>query len=352
MKYSEFEYICIAITSSLTFIGILVLLIAKINLIRTPLRHIRKDLVCVIFIWQLLIGPLIIAQVWVYTFSDLVDLLTEVVFSISIFVMYMYQKECLTFFTNKYITETPNVLDNLVKDKNHQKIMFEHAHPMHKITGLQRLKLTELYTRYSYLLSGKFVFWICRKRRVKSYKMSRDISIQNNIYLTMYLFSIPIILTIKFILDQTIGLDSINVGRFQLLGFFNLLELVITFTAIPRLTSFSLSFTEVFSFFESNKQLICIVGLRISKKVISSALGGIVPTVSIYNTEESQSILESLIFSLFYLLFWIMTLFRFNHKILNLYEEAPQSVTLRNTVKDKLMLNQNLNAANETCTDM
>ena len=85
-------------------------------------------------------------------------MLTEIVFSISIFVMYVYQKECLTFFTNKYVTETPNVLDNLVKDKNHQKIMFEHAHPMHKVTGLQRLKLTELYTRYSYLLSGKFVF--------------------------------------------------------------------------------------------------------------------------------------------------------------------------------------------------
>ena len=324
------------------------LLISAIKMIRTPLKHIRKDLIGVVFICHFLTGLLVVVQICIYTTIDLVDLLTEAVLSISIFVMYMYQKECLTFFTNKYVTETLNVLDNLVKDKNHQKIMFEHAHPMHKITGLQRLKLTELYTRYSYLLSGKFVIWICRKKNISSFIMAEGISKRNNLFFALYLSLIPIVLTIKFILNQTVDLDTIKLGRLSISGFFNLAELIITVLFLPRLVSFAFNFNQLYSFFGGNKQLFWVLAPKVFRRIIAGLLFVTGPTVSIYSSEESQSILIALIFSLFYLLFSFMMLYRFRPFILNLYEEAPIANWIDDVSKEKLIVDKNLNGATET----
>ena len=351
IEYTEFTYVSVTLAASLVFIGMLFILAATVKILMTPLKHIRKDLIFVIFICMLLIGPLIVVQIWVYsskTLTDLAELLTEIIFSVAIFVMYVYQKECLMFFTNKYVIETPNVLENLVKDQDHQKIMFQYQHPMENVKGIERLRLVELYVRYWYILSGRYVFWFCKKKKVKSYQLSRDISIKNNVYITLYLFSIPTLLTAIFVLDKTVGLDAISVGRFRLAGFLNLTALIITLLALPRLTSFSLSFIEVFSFFESNKQVFWVVFLRLINKLIGSALGAINPEISIYDKIETNIILGALIFSLFYCLFWMMTFARFNSKTLSLYEKAPQSVTLRLTVEEKLLKAQNINDTNDT----
>ena len=172
-----------------------------------------------------------------------------------------------------------------------------------------------------------------KRKKVKSYQLSRDISIKNNVYITLYLFSIPTLLTLNFVLDKTVGLDAISVGRFQLAGFLNLAALIITLIALPRLTSFSLSFIEVFSFFESNKQVFWVVFLRLINKLIGSALGAINPEISIYDKIETNIILGALIFSLFYCLFWMMTFVRFNSKNPKLVRESSTKCNFKTKFK-------------------
>ena len=93
LKYEFFVLILIAVTSALVLFGLLFLFAAFVKLIRITLRHIRTDLVYTIFVCQILIGLLIVAQICVYTTMDLVDLATEVVLSIDLFVFYVFQKE-------------------------------------------------------------------------------------------------------------------------------------------------------------------------------------------------------------------------------------------------------------------
>ena len=224
-----FVLILIAVTSALVLFGMLFLFAAFVKLIGITLKHIRTDLMYTIFVCQILIGLLIVAQICVYTTMDLVDLVTEVVLSttdvraaaklwpwvtdyangcIDLFVFYMFQKEWLMFFTNKYLLETPTVMNRLVLDQQHKKLMFADKHPMAHKRGFERMRLVDLYTRYSYLLAGHAVVWNCRRRRMSTYEDARVMNRKNNTYITIYLFSIPVLLTAKFIVDQYVGLDT------------------------------------------------------------------------------------------------------------------------------------------------
>ena len=85
--------------------------------------------------------------------------------------------------------------------------------------------------------------------------MAEGISKRNNLFFALYLSLIPIVLIIKFILNQTVDLDTIKLGRLSISGFFNLAELIITVLFLPRLVSFAFNFNHFYSFFGGNKQL-------------------------------------------------------------------------------------------------
>ena len=172
---------------------------------------------------------------------------------------------------------------------------------------------------------------------MSTYEDARVMNRKNNIYITIYLFSIPVLLTAKFVVDQYVGLENLKAGQIKLAGLFKLAELIITLSALPRIISFASSFVEIFSFFESNKQIICIFGLKVFRKLLQVILNFIPAEISTYNRQETTSLLEASIYSLFYFLLCYLTFKRFNPETLMSYEQTTKDVTLRDSVKSKFL---------------
>ena len=150
---------------SITFsaLGIILLIIKIIWFSQTKFIKIRTDILIGTFTFQILVGIIIILCALMYEIADVIAVFIEVALSMALWFYYVYVKECVTYFSYSYLKMNSELKMGLIRDRKHERLMFQFEPPMKEYKACRRFYVTELFVEYTYLLCGRGTQWICCK---------------------------------------------------------------------------------------------------------------------------------------------------------------------------------------------
>jgi len=138
---------------------------------------------------------------------------------------------------------------------------FRYRYPMTELSFYEKIRLTNLYVKYWYLLQSKGrVLYFCY-RPIKSYKEASEFQKSNIRTVWFYIITVPIMMFIEYALDEA---DAIKIGSFNLKILFRGYILSMTLMASLTLNSYARSFTDILPFAKFHNQIRSFVMMKVS----------------------------------------------------------------------------------------
>lgn len=205
--------------------------------------------------FELFIVVLLFLSLWIYQYAKPLLILVDIHLSIVWIYFYIHVKESLCRFLRKYFDENPQNLRLILHNEDHRLYMLERKYPFDDLILCKRTEILDYYTTYWYLLEGGGKVWWCKTRKFKDFKEAFSFQRNNTVVLGIYMFSIPIVAMIEYIIEKT---ESMKVGNFSFLFITSLYIFAITITAVIYINSFARSFDKILPFMKFKQQLMSI----------------------------------------------------------------------------------------------
>lgn len=242
-EYDDIEYRTFGIIALViaTIAGVIasIVLIASITRIKlAKIQNIRTDLIIIIHIVSILIALLIIYESFVYIHYLLIDAIIEILFSVNIAFFYFYMKECYSLFAYRHFERNTELRDRLVEDFKHREIMFREEPPFPSFKFVERVRLTDYYTGYCYVIKGSGKTFFCCHKKINNHGDSLSFTRKNNFFLCAYFLIVPIFSIIAWAIVEYDHEGIEIAGKVDATLILNIINAVLTVGTIPKITFF------------------------------------------------------------------------------------------------------------------
>ena len=199
------------------------------------------------------------------------------------------------------------------------------GYPMNDMAWCQRSRMTDQFVALCYYLERKGKLFCCWHRKIATFKQALEFQFMNSLVIAIYVFTVPIVQLLEYILEET---DNLEGDGF----FFGILTrlyiLLATIICIIFIQSFSRGFPTTLPFVDFKLQLMSILLLQGSFNILGAIIRITQATIGDYSKFESYQLLFICVYSIILAIFTVLHMIVFK----------PAEISSFHTISKKMLV--------------